>query len=52
MTAIYLAQSNVANELLAYTKGHGMGFGWISFGAFTHTIYLLSVAVNQDSVNS
>lgn len=32
MIAIFLAQSNVANELLSYTKGHGMGFGWLSFG--------------------
>ena len=30
--AIWLAQSNIANELLAHTKGHGMGFGWLSFG--------------------
>jgi len=31
--AIWLGQSNVANELLAHTKGHGMGFGWLSLGA-------------------
>lgn len=37
MVAIYLAQSNVANELLAYTKGHGMGFGWLSFGESSPT---------------
>ncbi len=30
--AIWLGQSVVANELLAHTKGHGMGFGWVSFG--------------------
>ena len=30
--AIWLGQSTVANELLAHTKGHGMGFGWVSFG--------------------
>ena len=30
--AIWLGQSTVANELLAHTKGHGMGFGWLSFG--------------------
>lgn len=31
-TAIYLAESVVANELLAKTKGRSMGWGFVAFG--------------------
>jgi len=30
--AIYLCQSIVTNAIISKSKGHGMGFGWISFG--------------------